>query len=326
MGDADTELLDQINKRLTLNLLIEGSAQHAFLTSHHLVREELSHIDGDLLLMYDRFALAAFVSFWHGMSVLFFGRPRKFWKRTSRRRHPFHRHALLAKHGGTLAEAARERVTARCREKGVTLLPYFFSRQILELLRGISEREQQHRLKLVELAKKSTHAVWGIPYQQLDAELTTKVAFGTLSMPDTFAGRLMRTTAVGYGGVMRIDDELLAVAKARVWPLLSHELVKATVELICLHGLNSLDDKTYSHVVSAADRVEYENWLLQAGCELWRRMLPLMPDGVAVSQVVMRLAQLQPKPLEIIMLAVVEKPEWARELLAGLAEAPSATL
>ena len=34
-------LRDQINKRLTLNWLIQGAAQHAGMTSHHLVRDEL---------------------------------------------------------------------------------------------------------------------------------------------------------------------------------------------------------------------------------------------------------------------------------------------
>ena len=31
------ELLQQTNKRLTLNLLIQGAAAHSFLTAHHLV-------------------------------------------------------------------------------------------------------------------------------------------------------------------------------------------------------------------------------------------------------------------------------------------------
>ena len=75
---------------------------------------------------------------------------------------------------------------------------------------------------------------------------------------DTFSGRLLRASAVGYGGVVRngtgpgdADADVRGAtfrvkARAWMWPLLSHELVKGTAELICLHGLNTLDDATYA--------------------------------------------------------------------------------
>ena len=37
----------------------------------------------------------------------------------------------------------------------------------------------------------------------------------------------------------------MVVARAIVWPILCHELVKGTAELICLHGLNTLDDAAF---------------------------------------------------------------------------------
>ena len=53
MSPSSDYLRDEINKRLTLNLLIQGSAQHAFLTSHYLVRDELTALDSDLLRLYE---------------------------------------------------------------------------------------------------------------------------------------------------------------------------------------------------------------------------------------------------------------------------------
>src|SRR4051812_18395372 len=106
---ASVELRDEINKRLTLNLLIQGSAQHAFLTSHYLVRDELNAIDRALLPLYDKIALAGFVQYWADY-VIVAGWPGRFWKKAqTRRRHPFYHHALLSRHGGMLAAAARER-------------------------------------------------------------------------------------------------------------------------------------------------------------------------------------------------------------------------
>src|SRR5687767_13236495 len=113
------ELREQINKRLTLNLLIQGAAEHAFLTSHYLVRDELNAISPKLLPLYDKTALAAFVQFW-GDGVIVSGFPRWYWWRArASRRHPFYHHRLLSRHGGMLANAAKLRAYQRCREKGV---------------------------------------------------------------------------------------------------------------------------------------------------------------------------------------------------------------
>jgi hypothetical protein len=145
-----------------------------------------------------------------------------------------------------------------------------------------------------------------------------QVAFGDLTWPKTFAAIMLRAGVAGFGGVLRYGERLGVCANAFVWPLLSHELVKGTVELICMHGLNEWDDETYATVMMAADKIEHEPWMLQAGAELWRRLLPLLPDDRPVAQIIMHMARLPAKSLEALMLAVVEKPEWARELIAAM--------
>ena len=60
--------------------------------------------------------------------------------------------------------------------------------------------------------------------------------------------------------------------------------------------------------------------MLQTGGELWRRLLALIPVGRPVERVLMHLARLPPKSLETLIAAVLEKPEWARELLGALEE------
>jgi hypothetical protein len=122
---------------------------------------------------------------------------------------------------------------------------------------------------------------------------------------------------------VRRGDALMVVARASNWQLLVKELVKGTAELICLHGLNDLSDDVYRQVVRATDRLEYEPWMLQTGGELWRQFLAVLPDDRPVAEVLMHVARLPPKPLESLMLAVLERPEWARELLAQLGNAVS---
>ena len=248
-----------------------------------------------------------------------FGVPQVFWRRTRFWPHPFRKHALLSRHGRELSNCAKARAIERCREKkGVWRIPLLFDFQIQYFLGWITFREMKHYLPLIALAKRATSMIWGINEEQLDASITRAVAFGRLRTPTTLRAILMRSGAAGYGGVVRQDDRFKVVAKGRVWPILSHELVKGTVELICLHGLHELEGATYRHVLHVADRPEFEPWLLQAGCELWRRLLTVLPVDRPVAQIVMHLARLEPRELEEVMLAVVESPEKARQYFAKL--------
>ena len=51
-----------------------------------------------------------------------------------------------------------------------------------------------------------------------------------------------------------------------------------------------------------------------------RRVLELIPQERSVADILMHFARLPPKSLEALMLAVIERPEWARELIAALGE------
>ncbi len=313
------ELRGEINKRFTLNWLIQGAAQHAGMTFHHLVRDELNALDPRLLRLYDQYALFNLLQFWHLDAALVFGRPRRFWKRAgSDPSHPFFTHPLLSKFGGVLAEAGRSRALDRCKEKGLTRLPVLFPFQALYLTGRLLAIEAPYRQRLVELAKKSTSTIWGIETDRLDGDLGQPVAFGTPIRVRSLRAALMRVSIAGLGGVVMRDDALVVVGRGTNWQLLTKELVKGTAELICLHGLNNLSDETYRQVVDATDRIEYEPWMLQTGGELWRRLLPLFPDGRPVARVLMHVALLPPASLEALMLAVLEQPERARQMLGEL--------
>jgi hypothetical protein len=315
----DAELRHEVNKRLTLNWLIQGASEHAGMTAHHLVRAELDAINPKLVRLNDQVALVGLLQYWRTELVLLCGWPPRFWRRAaSDPGHPFYGHPLLARHGGMLAAAAKERADARWKAKGFTRVPFLFPVLPGFVYFRVLTTEAGHSRELIELAKKATQMVWGIPTDRLNAELTPKVAFGTLSRPRTLRGNIMRLLAVGYGGVLRRDDALEVVGRGVNWHLLTKELVKGTAELICLHGLNGLPDDARQHVLRHADRIEFEPWMLQTGGELWRRLLAVLPPGRPPADMLMHLARLPACSLEGLMLAVLEEPEAARERLAGL--------
>lgn len=320
----DAELRDEINKRLTLNWLIQGAAQHAGMTFHHLVRDELDAMHPKLLRLYDQYALINLLQYWRFEAVLLLGWPPRFWRRAaSQPSHPFFGHPLLSRFAETLAAAAKQRAVERSKEKGLARLPVLFAFQVAYVIGRIQTIEASRSQELVALAKKATTMVWGIPTDRLNAALTRSVAFGNLTRPRTLRGHILRACAVGYGGVMRRDDSLEVVARATNWYLLAKELVKGTAELICLHGLNGLGYERYRHVVRHADRIEFEPWMLQTGGELWRRLLAVLPDRRPLADMLMHLARLPGGELQSLMSAVIEQPQRARELLTGLGKPDS---
>ena len=82
-GHSD-EILQQINKRLTLNLLIQGAASHTFLTAHHLVADELEELRPGLTRLYDRMVISGHLNYWIGDLPLMYGFAFWFWGRTHR--------------------------------------------------------------------------------------------------------------------------------------------------------------------------------------------------------------------------------------------------
>ncbi|MGI8908598.1 MAG: hypothetical protein ACR2IE_19150 [Candidatus Sumerlaeaceae bacterium] len=315
------ELQGQINKRMTLNLLIQGSAEHAFLTSHYIVTDELNALHPALLKLYDQFALGAFLTSWIGVNALIHGKPDRFWKRIHDAEHPFSNHPLLRRHGPALADAARDHVEARARQKGVTLTPGLFSLQVMRNYSRIASLEKPRITRLEEIAKHATRTIWGIDIGRLDANITRDIAFGMLRKPDTVQAQLLRSSAVGYGGVLKSPGGFRVVARGVVWPLLSHELVKAVMELICLHGLNRLERSIYLRVLAAADKIEFEPWMIQAGSELWRRFLAVHPADAHLATTVMHIARLPPPELETLMFAIVEDAERAKGMIERLGQA-----
>lgn len=312
---TDEELRGQINKRLTLNLLIQGAAAHTFVTASHLVQEELEAIRPGLTLLYDRFAIGGQLNYCIGDNALIFGRPNRFWGFSPWPQKPFRDHLLLATHGNRLAREETRHLRELGRAKGVSGTPVISWFQFLRMLITVLHVEQNDQRRLERLAVQVVSEIWDIPEDQLDGRITRNVAFGHLQPARSFRAAIVRSGAVGYGGVERRGDRFSVVARAWMFPLVVHELVKGTAELVSLHGLCHLDDATYEAVLREADRVEYEAWLLQAGPAIWRRFLAVVPRGARLSEALMAVAKLDPMTLEELMLAVMDDPRRASRMM-----------
>ncbi len=307
-----------INKRFNLNLIIQGAAEYTSMNCHHLVRDQLNAINPELLTHYDRFGVAMRVNHWSSTNALVLGRPSKFWKNARKHGHVFANHPLLSRYGLPLNNEAKKHTYKRAAEVGVSRLPVVHSHQIMRLLRVCQKLEAGHEAELERLVAEVVHTIWSIPIHRLEPTLTITPAFGRLRPSTSFASEMMRQSAVGYSGVVRKGDSLQVVAKALTWPLLSHELVKGTVELICLHGINELDLGTYLDVTEVTDPIELEPWLLCVGAEFWRRMLEIFPKTKSHARAIMQIAMLDPEPLDEFMLAVVESPDLATQMIEEL--------
>jgi hypothetical protein len=74
----DELLREEIHKRLTLNWLIQGAAQHAGMTFQHLVRDKLNALEPGLVRLYDQFALIGLLQYWRAQSSMLLGWPPTF--------------------------------------------------------------------------------------------------------------------------------------------------------------------------------------------------------------------------------------------------------
>ncbi len=308
----------QINKRLTLNLLIQGAAAHTFVTASHLVHDELEQIRPGLTRLYDRFAISGELNYCIGDNALLFGRPNRWWGFSRTPQEPFRNHLLMATYGNQLATEEARHLKKLGKPKRVIGIPVLHWCQFMALLWKVLRVEKGHQQQLARLAIQVASEIWSIPEERLDGTITQAVVFGNLQADGSFLANVVRQGAAGYGGVERRGDHFTVVAKAWVFPLLVHELVKGTVELICLHGLGELEDDVYQTVTDAADRVEYEAWLLQAGPAMWRRFIAVAPRDRPLANTMMQVARLAPKSLEELMMQIIEEPSQAARMLSVL--------
>jgi hypothetical protein len=186
------------------------------------------------------------------------------------------------------------------------------------LLTRLIRLEAPNYYFLEQLAKRVCTETFEIAPEKLNASITFSPEFGTVRQPKTRRGRMLLHLMGGWSGVERRGDELIVIAKAIFWPMLVHELIKGTMELICLHGLNDLPESEFEKVMDYTEHVEYEVPMMQIGPEIYRRFVSVLPSGLSLAQCVMKIAQLDPIDLEEFMFEMVEAPNRATDMLRAI--------
>lgn len=157
--DCDQDLKDQINKRILLNCLIQGSSIHSFYTLHHIVKNDIDVINNDLIGLYDIFALNSVAS-------------------------------------------------------------YYF-----------------------------------VDYSSLVSGGAGAIGSAKVEFDD--------------------EDNPKVIANAKSFPVLCQELVKGSLETICLHSLKDLSEEDLKKIYHFADDIKNEPRYIQIGSQVWREILEL---------------------------------------------------
>lgn len=309
----------QVNKRFTLNLLIQGAATHAFLGAHHVAADEFRELNPNILPLYDRTMVSVNLGYWIGSIPLVMGQPVRYFRNLSHKNNPFRHHRFLLRHGQGIAEEARQFVFDKAAEQGLATVGWRNEKAVMDLFMETLSFERPHQAQLEEIGRRVCSKIYGIDIDRLDAELTDTPGFGTVRTPKTWSGRFIKKFMMGWSAVERREENLIVVAKAWNWSLLIHELVKGTVELICLHGLSNLEDEDFDLVMDETEHVEYEIPMLQIGGTFFRKFLAVVPRELALAEAIMHVARMPAVTLDEFLFEMIESPNRATDRLLFLA-------
>ena len=310
-----------VNKRLTLNLLIQGSATHGHWEAHQLVAKELGDIHPDLFATYSEMMVRSRLGYWVGGIPSIMGNALKFWWKIQREGHEFGFHPFLVKHGFSIAQETRDDVFERCHKASIPINGFMNETRGIKIYQQALELELPHLRPLVELAKDVCCETYGIGRDMLDAELTQSPRFGVVREPETAGGKAILECMIGWSAVVRRQGQLKVKATATFWPMLVHELIKGSVELICLHGMGSdtVTDSEFDIALQRTDHVEFEIPMLQIGGTIFQRFLLARPREIPLAESIMHVAKLEPLVLEQFMFHLFESPNRATDTIRSAA-------
>jgi len=308
-----------VNKRLTLNLLIQGAATHGHWAAHCLVEKELGEINPDLFATYDEMLLRSRLGYWLGGIPSIMGNPIKFWWKMRQDGHEFGWHPFLVKHGYRIAMETEEDVLQRCRRANIPINGHLNETRGLVVYRRVISQEFMHLKPLVELAKDVCCGAYGIGRELLDGQLTQTPRFGTIREPESRAGQTILQCMIGWSAVVRREEKLAVKATATFWPMLVHELIKGSVELICLHGMNDVSESEFEIALKHTDHIEFEIPMMQIGGTIFQRFLLARPREISLAECIMHVSKLDPLVLEQFMFHLFESPNRATTMIRSAA-------
>ena len=117
------------------------------------------------------------------------------------------------------------------------------------------------------------------------------------------------------------DDIPVVVAKAWIFPLLVHELIKGTLELSAINWADGhLDFEEQTEVIEKADTVEGEIWGMRLGPGMWEKFLDCIdPDDYDIKQWLFHeLSKLPAKQFHSFMKEILVGSQKCKEVIKTL--------
>jgi hypothetical protein len=117
------------------------------------------------------------------------------------------------------------------------------------------------------------------------------------------------------------DEIPVVVAKAWIFPLLVHELIKGTLELSAINWADGhLDFEEQTEVIEKADTVEGEIWGMRLGPGMWEKFLDCIdPDDYDIKQWLFHeLSKLPAKQFHSFMKEILVGSEKCKEVIKTL--------
>ena len=125
-------------------------------------------------------------------------------------------------------------------------------------------------------------------------------------------------------GSERVDfttDPPTLICRAKSFPILCHEIVKAWGEFMSSYGLPQGDIEKSKRIINKADFLEAENWDLMMGPGFWGRFLEAIDENELdiKSQLYIMIAQMPPRNFNNFMKEVLKKSQRGKQMMVDLA-------
>ncbi len=319
----------EIAKRHLLNHLAQGAslrigAQSASLLEPYGLPPRLLHLSSTVGVLIGLDQLEGFAP-----HHPFGAHPGLTWRAVARGNHPFSASEVLRRHGRALADASHDELSGYAETFGVKRRPFGkrHNFKALPLIKEARSIEAPRRAGLEQIATAAIEQEFGLSRMRMSATLLEVFAagqgFSDAPKPAGLRAKMEMSGTVGWSRVQFFDDGSSPIVEARglTMALLLHELTKGTVELIACHGLAGIDDQMYREVLGATDGIMLERPALQAGLALYGLWQACLPPDVSVADGLCRLAIASPDIVEATLMAAIEDPPSARQIMSNLAAA-----
>jgi hypothetical protein len=296
--------------------MIQGAATHAFLTSHHLAADQLDEIDERLVPLYDEMMARTNFGYWTGPIPSIFESDMEHWENIKHQPNRFSHWPYMTTFGHQLAVSAKQYIEDRCDGLKIDAHNGNLNDYLVGKLFDRAQRwEYDHIERLEAIGARTCAAIYDIPLDLLNPKITSSPRWGNIRQPKTYLGEWLVEIMIGWGGLQRRNGRMEVVAKAIVWPMMLHELVKGSVELICLHGLKNLSDDDFELVMAETEQVEFEIPMLQVGGEFFRRFLAVIPREIPLAECIMHVSLMPAQRLESFFFSMMRSPNQATEMI-----------